>query len=78
MAKPDDSPPRNPNGMNNDEMTRAIYVRVIGDGTDNNPGIDKRVDRLETKVAIVVWTSGLLVSLAITYFFGLLVAGHHS
>lgn len=49
---------RNQNGMSTDEMVREIYERIIGDGTDDNPGLDKRVDRLESFNSTIKWVGG--------------------
>ncbi len=60
-------PPRDPNGMSNDDMTREIYMRIVGDGTNDNPGLDKRVDRLESKMNLVFGGLGLIVTGTIGY-----------
>jgi hypothetical protein len=44
--------------MTQEDMTREIYMRIVGDGTEANPGLDKRVDRLENKMNIFQWVSG--------------------
>jgi hypothetical protein len=35
------------NCMSAEELLRDMYLRIVGDGTPDNPGLDKRVDRLE-------------------------------
>jgi hypothetical protein len=52
-------------GLTTDEMTRQIYVRIVGDGTEANPGLDKRVDRLESKMGIFQWVSGTAMATAV-------------
>ncbi len=64
MSKP---PPRPPGGMSNDEMTREIYVRIVGDGTDANPGLDKRTDRLEGRMKLLFGALAIMGSAFLTY-----------
>ncbi len=58
---------KDPNWMSNDEMTREIYKRIVGDGSDSNPGIDKRVDRLEAKMGIVFGGLALIGAALLTW-----------
>jgi hypothetical protein len=52
--------------MSTVEMVKEIYVRIVGDGTADNPGLDKRVDRLESKQKMVSWVSGTALGGIIT------------
>lgn len=42
--------PRSTDGLTTDDMVRDIYVRVIGDGTEANPGLTVEMDRLKRDV----------------------------
>lgn len=51
--------------MSDGEILRELYARIVGDGTENNIGIDKRVDRLEEKArrhvnVLSMWVFGPL------------------
>ncbi len=75
MSKRYDPPP-SPYGMSEREMLTQLYDRILGDGTENNPGLTTRVDRLEQKVGWIWWGVTSVVALVITtiggWLFGLI------
>lgn len=53
--------------MSSEDMIWEIYLRIVGDGSDDKPGLEKRVDRLETKFGIIQWLSASAFGVAVTY-----------
>lgn len=41
------------------EDHREIKLAIHGDGSDGNPGLQRRVERLETKASLLTWALGL-------------------
>jgi hypothetical protein len=64
-------PPPPPEGMSMEQMVREMYVRVCGDGSKERPGLDIRVDRLETMANIIKWTIGSAILIVATWWLGL-------
>lgn len=61
------SPQKPSAGLSLEEMVRDIHTRVIGDGTEDNPGIDKRLDRVENFVRGIKWVVGGIVTCIIGF-----------
>jgi len=49
-------------GLSTEEMVREIYDRVIGDGTEENPGLTMRIDRVERDVSAAKWLGGSAIA----------------
>lgn len=46
--------------MTDRELILDMHHRIVGDGTENNPGLDKRVDRLEGFTGRAKWVIGIV------------------
>lgn len=52
---PKEKSPRPPEGLSAEEMIREMYLRIVGDGSESRPGLEKRVDRIEQWVLAFKW-----------------------
>jgi hypothetical protein len=54
--------------MSEREMIRDLHTRVVGTGSTDNPGLDKRLDRVENKMAVIIWVVGALMTGGFAFF----------
>lgn len=67
-------------GISTDQMIRDLWEEHFGDGTDLRPGMKVRVDRIEQKLNIFSWVTGISLGAAIvaavTAGWNWITAGH--
>lgn len=55
-------PRRNPEHLSEREMLLDMYARMIGDGTEDTPGLTLEVDRLKRQMKLLMWGIGTIVA----------------